>query len=92
VIWADGEKQYIVGDRVPIWIIQRDIKIKHRASLSRILKGLKKKGLIRTYGKDIYDLGRDSNWIGSGKYAKYVGLTSDGSQVVKILKDITSRQ
>lgn len=87
VIGEADLKQYEKGRRIPIWIIQRDLNIKHRSSLSRIIKSLCRKELIYPYGHDMSELIKNNPKWGIGDYAKYLTLTNEGHQVVKILKE-----
>ena len=73
---------YYSGRRIPIRILQRDLKITHRASLSRTLKTLRGKELVYYSGCDLAGLG---NSFSLGKYAKYISLSYEGQQVASVL-------
>lgn len=76
MIWDEDEDQYLRGRRVPIWMLKRDLNIKHPASLSRLLSTMERKGLIFSYGYNMRD------WE-SIDYKKYICLSCFGEQVLK---------
>jgi hypothetical protein len=85
-IIPSNKSAYRIGRRVPVAMIKKDAEIKHRASLSRILKTLEGKGLIYKKNNVMSD-----NFHFSGVYGKYYCLSLEGGQVVKILKSRTQK-
>ena len=67
-------EQYKKGNRVPLWMIRRDLNC-GKTVLARALKTLSEKRLICLYGADL-----DSVDHALTHYAKFVGITAKGKE------------
>lgn len=90
--WYIEENGWGRGHSLFMWTIIRDLQIKHRASLSRVLRTLDKKGLVgltTAYKGEVNSrIDKDGKvYTDYGTYAKVPWITDLGEQVAKILKE-----